>query len=170
MGLTASQTVPGGLVSSAGYEDPLAAGLNLPPIVPSVVQPSLAFDGSGYEPDWGWSCRSQAGPVGWSASFDQAWPLSIRSRVGWARNAVPLALQTSARFPLWFRRHGHRPAGSFTRRHRVVPPFVPVDAVFFHVNPHFAVARLELPVAVKVHPVKERMGERDSDLITVLVD
>src|SRR2546427_199541 len=74
MGLTASQTVPGGLVSPAGYEDPLAAGLNPHPIAPSLVHPSLSFDGSAYGPVWGWSYRSQAGPVGWSTSFDQAWP------------------------------------------------------------------------------------------------
>src|SRR5438132_7385949 len=77
MGLTAFQTLPGGPFSPAGYEDPQAAGLNPHPIAPPVVQSSLSFDGSACEPAWGWSCHSQAGPAGWSMSFDQAWPLSI---------------------------------------------------------------------------------------------
>src|SRR3989442_6840559 len=155
MGLTASQTVPGGLVSPAGYEDPLAAGLNPHPIAPSLVHPSLSFDGSAYGPVWGWSCRSQAGLVGWSTSFDQAWP---------CRSFFHYPLQRLSRSACWSRRHGHRSAGSLTRHHRVVEPFVPVDAVFFHVNPHLALARFELPVAVKVRPVKERSEEHTSEL------
>src|SRR5438132_12330626 len=74
MGLTASQTMPGGLLSSAGYEDPVAAGLNLPPIDLSAVQPFLSFDESAYGPAWRWSCRSQVGLAAGSPSFDQAWP------------------------------------------------------------------------------------------------
>src|SRR2546425_6305658 len=161
MGLTASQTAPGGLVSPAGYEDHQAAGLNLLPIAPSVVQPSLSFDGSAYGPAWVWSCRSQVGPAGWSTSFDQAWP---------CRSFLHYPLQRLSRSAWWSRKHGHRPAWSLTRRHRVVGPFVPVDAVFFHVNPHLALARFKLPVAVKVHPVKERMGKRDRHLIPILID
>src|SRR5437667_7952493 len=81
MGLTASQTVSGGSFSPAGYEDPLAAGPTLHPIAPPMAHLSLSFDGFAYGLALGRSCRSQAGPPGWSTSFGQAWPLSIRSRV-----------------------------------------------------------------------------------------
>src|SRR5207245_9293418 len=107
------------------------------------------------------SWRSPVGPAGLSASFDQAWP---------CRSFFQYPLQRLSRSAWWSQRHGHRPAWSLTRRHRVIEPFVPVDAVFFHVNPHLALARFELPVAVKVHPVKERIGKRDRHLIPILID
>src|SRR5438874_10630084 len=79
MGLTASQTVSGGSFSPAGSEDPLAAGPTLHPIAPPVAHLSLSFDEFAYGLAWGRSCRSQAGPPGWSTSFDQAWPLRTLS-------------------------------------------------------------------------------------------